>query len=180
MDRVVYYSSHKTLAQNFAEIGSRLFGLHPHWQLAKNDVYRVNFYARNLTEFVRLETPQLLEKIEQMSLGHRRAFLRAFFDDEGTVTFRPEKHWRKVRGYQKDVSLLELIQRLLAQYNIVSSIESMSGSPEIVIRQKESIIRFANEINFSTGAVFRATRSNSYYTKSISKREVLKALIASY
>ncbi len=179
-DQIVYYSSHRSLADRFAREGKAIFSLEPHWFLTREKVYRVHFYSKNLVDFLRERSKVLIQQIMRLGSRQRLEFLRAFFDDEGSVSFRPETSQRVIRGYQKDVSVLRLVASLLAQFEIESNLENLGRSPEITIRGQLNIKKFAQLINFSKGVIFRATRKNSYYSKPIEKRLVLLNLLRSY
>jgi hypothetical protein len=73
---------------------------------------------------------------------------------------------------------LELIQKLLKDFNIESKIDSKYK--EIVISRKESLIRFRNEINFSRGIYINPKRRNSIWKQKLEKREILDKIINSY
>ncbi len=179
-DQAIYYSSHSTLAQKFAENGQILFGLKPRWGRNKDGVLRVHFFSRNLAEFLLARKEMLFKNIGRMERAHQLEFLKAFFNDEGSVTFRAETGKKAVRGYQKNVKILEIVVSLLHGLGIDSKLESLNHSPEIAIRGRENIKKFAQVINFDAGVSFLATRKNSYYSKPIEKRVVLRQLLASY
>jgi|GEM_PF-5247118 len=179
-DQVVYYSSHLKLAQQFANDGQKLFGLVPHWYKTKFHIYRVHFYSKNLVDHLNKSKSSFLEGILKQELDCQIVFLKAFFDDEGSVTYRPKTSKRSVRGYQKDVGILRLISLMLGHLGIDSVLENVNRYPEIAIRGRVNIENFARLINFSHGVSFLATRKNSYYSRPIEKQKVLQALLASY
>ncbi|MCR4306995.1 MAG: LAGLIDADG family homing endonuclease [Candidatus Berkelbacteria bacterium] len=179
-DQAIYYSSHLALARKFAKNGQKLFGLEPRWGKNKDGVWRVHFFSRNLAEFLLSRKEVLLNNIGQMERTHQVEFLKAFFNDEGSVTYRAETGKKAVRGYQKDVGVLGVVATLLQGLGIDSKLESLNHSPGIAIRGQENIERFAQIINFDAGVSFLATRKNSYYAKPIEKRVVLRHLLASY
>lgn len=118
----------------------------------------------------------LMNEISTKDKALKREFLRAFFDDEGCVTFSPAKK-RLVRGYQKDTEVLLLIQKLLADFNIISSVRLPN---EIVISKKSNLKKFQEEINFSRGVRINGKRSNSVWGKSLEKRLLLDRAIKSF
>ena len=179
-DRVVYYSSHLILAEQFASSGRCLFGLKPTWHQTEEGVYRVYFFSKNLVDFLTARRSFLLGNITQMGRSERLAFLKAFFDDEGSVAFRPESGKRVVRGYQKNVEILQLIAELLKGFDIDSRLDNVSRSPELVISCQENIERFSRSIGFSEGVSFLATRKNSYYSQPVEKQAILRRLLRSY
>lgn len=178
-DQAIYYSSHFALAEKFAIDGQKLFGLRPRWGQNSDKVYRVHFFSKNLAEFLLERKSFLLENIGHMKSAHKLEFLKAFFNDEGSVSYRVETGKRAVRGYQKDVYVLEVVASLLKGFGINSKLESLNHSPEIAIRGQENIEKFARIINFDAGVSFLATRKNSYYKKPVEKRALIQ-LLASY
>jgi intein-encoded DNA endonuclease-like protein len=112
-----------------------------------------------------------------MPLDLKREFIRAFFDDEGCMDFRPKNNVRKVRGYQKNMQILRIIKALLADLDITARIVFPN---EVVIVGKENLIRFEREINFSPGVYMNGARSNSRWKKHIEKRELLRRAIESF
>ena len=112
-----------------------------------------------------------------MPLSLKREFLRAVFDDEGCIDYRPKENRRSIRGYQKDVRILRIIKVLLADFRVVAKIVIPN---EVVIVGKENLVRFEGEINFSSGVYLNGNRSNSRWKKHIEKRELLKRAIKSF
>lgn len=179
-DRIVYYSSHLVLAQQFADDGNRLFRLKPRWLITEEGVYRVIFYSRNLVDYVKTQQARLLARERGMNPHEQLILLQAFFDDEGSVAFSIKSGKRKVRGYQKDQRIIRLIRQLLIEHGIEAGTENLNHCPEIVISRRENLERFAEKINFTPGVCFRALRSNSIYRIPTEKREVLKRALDSY
>jgi hypothetical protein len=179
-DHVVYYSSHLSLSKQFAADGQRLFTLQPKRRHTKENVYRVYFYPKNLVDFLLSRKSFLLETVVWMGKAEQLEFLKAFFDDEGSVGFRPEVGKRVVRGYQKDIKTLLLIGQLLKGFGIDSRLENLSYSPEIVISGRKNIEKYYHFISFSKGVTFLAKRINSYYDQPVEKRVILEQLLSSY
>lgn len=108
---------------------------------------------------------------------HKRAFLKAFFDDEGCMDFRPAHNHRIIRGYQKDIDTLRVVQVLLTDLGIPARVKAPN---EVVIVGKSSLTKFQKEIGFSPGVRINGKRSNSIWKRSLEKREILHRAIASY
>lgn len=140
-------------------------------------VSRVSYYNVELSLFLRQKASELVKNIKNMPLLLKREFLRAFFDDEGCMDYRPQSGRRQIRGYQKDVKILKLTRTLLADINIDSRIVKPN---EVVIFGKENLMRFEREINFSPGVYINSSRSNSRWKKHIEKRELLRRAIESF
>ena len=120
---------------------------------------------------------ELLETIARFPKDMRREFLKSFFDDEGCMDFRAKKNLRRIRGYQKKVPVLYLIQELLADFGIDSKVALPN---EVVITGKENLIKFQKEINFSRGVRINGNRPNSIWKQSLEKRVLLERAIDSY
>lgn len=140
-------------------------------------VGRISYYNVALGIYLREKSKRLLIEIRGMSSKCKKAFLLAFFDDEGCMDFRPQKNKRSIRGYQKDVRILKLVKKLLIDLNIESRVVKPN---EVIIVGKENLIRFEREINFSHGVYINGNRSNSRWKKHIEKRELLRRAIESF
>ena len=139
-------------------------------------VKQLRYYYVELGKYLKIKSEELFYYIKTASLEEKRIFLRSFFDDEGCVNIN--KNSRRIRGYQHNLEILELIQKLLKDFNIESKIDSKYK--EIVISRKESLIRFRNEINFSRGIYINPKRRNSIWKQKLEKREILDKIINSY
>lgn len=156
----------------------KVYAFNPHHsQNPHTGVHRIGYYNVALAAYLSLKAAELLKDIRHLPKELRRAFLQSFFDDEGCIDFRPERNHRRVRGYQKNVQILELVSALLSDFGIPSRIQLPN---EVVISGKENLIRFQQEINFSPGIYINGNRSNSIWKKSLEKREILKSAIHSY
>lgn len=139
-------------------------------------VYKSGFYNVELSKYVERKARDLLKEISKMQLSLQRSFLKAFFDDEGSVYFISNR--RAVRGYQHNSKILRLIHQLLKNFGVESKVDVKYH--EITITRKENIARFAKEINFSKGLRINGNRSNSIWKESLEKRELLRRALASY
>ncbi len=142
----------------------------------KTEVHSTGYYNVALAKHLREKAEELVREISRLSLNHKREFLRAFFDDEGCMDFAPPK-LRRVRGYQKDVAILELVKELLADFGIEGRVVAPN---EVVIRGKENLIRFEREIGFSSGVAINGNRSNSRWKESLEKQDLLRRAITSF
>lgn len=140
-------------------------------------VARISYFNVALGSYVKVKAEELLSGIIKMPKSFKREFLRAFFDDEGCVDFRPERSLRRIRGYQKNVMILDIIQELLASFDIVASIQLPN---EVVVTGRENLLRFQKEINFSPGVKINGSRSNSLWRKHLQKRTILQNAISSF
>ncbi len=139
-------------------------------------VYKIAFHNVELESFFRNKERELVKNIQGMDRELQQVFLRAFFDDEGSVYFIGNR--RAVRGYQHNSKILNLIQRILKNFNIQSKVDKKYN--EITITRRENIERFARKINFSAGVCVNGNRSNSIWKQSFEKRTILKKALASY
>ncbi len=140
-------------------------------------VWRISYHNVALAIYMKDRVRKLLQDVHNLPLDLKIEFVRAFFDDEGCIDYRPEKNRRSIRGYQKDVSILKLVHAVLADISIDSHVVQPN---EVVITGKENLMRFEREINFSSGVYMNGNRSNSRWKKHIEKRELLKQAIKSF
>ena len=140
-------------------------------------VHRISYHNVALSAFLKEKATELTENIGAFPLSYQREFLRAFFDDEGCMDIRLTINLRRIRGYQKDQKVLELVQTLLGNFAIESRLRRPN---EIVITGKESLKKFQKEINFSRGVRLNPNRTNSIWKKDIEKRELLDMAIRSF
>lgn len=140
-------------------------------------VLRIAYYNVALGDYAKKKSQELLTRIPVMDRELKREFLRSFFDDEGCIDFRPDDNSRRIRGYQKDIRILKIIQPLLKDFKIISHIQAPN---EVVISGKENLTRFQKEINFSPEIRINGNRSNSIWKEHLEKRELLARAITSY
>ena len=139
-------------------------------------VYKIAFHNVELEALMRDKEIELTENISHMGKELQRAFLRAFFDDEGSVYFTGKR--RAVRGFQYNSKILNLVQLLLRGFGIESVVDTKYN--EMTITRQENIRRFEKEINFTKGVCVNGSRSNSVWKQSLEKRELLRRALASY
>ena len=140
-------------------------------------VNRISYFNVALSAYFKEKSINLIEHVVSMPINLKREFLKAFFDDEGCMDFRPKRNLRRVRGYQKDNRILYIVQKLLLDFKILSKIQKPN---EIVIGGKENLERFRKQINFSQGVRINGNRSNSIWKKSLEKRVLLDQAIKSF
>ncbi len=174
----VYNNRSLALIQHVEKLMQSLYSFEPRqWLNQLTGVLRISYHNVALSAYMREKTLNLLKEVGGLSMECKRAFLKAFFDDEGCMDFRPAIHHRQVRGYQKDVPILVLVQRLLNDFDIPARVVKPN---EVVIVGKENLMRFDREINFSPGVYMNGNRSNSRWKKHVEKRALLKQAIASF
>lgn len=176
-DSVNYYSSHKTLVDAFAHDGELLLGRSAYRYVSKYQIFRASYFSKNLVDFVAGTKHKFFNEVANMSAEGKIEFLKAFFDDEGTITYIPESNKKLVRGYQKDLHVIEVVKDALLSLGIQAGIENKNFLPEVVIRGKANLMRYQKLINFSNGVSFLAKRKNSRYEKPIEKRLILKQAV---
>ncbi len=140
-------------------------------------VFRICYFNVAFAVYIKEKSEELLRNIRYSPKKLKREFLKSFFDDEGCMDFRPLKNLRRIRGYQKNVSVLHLVQNLLMDFGISSNVKQPN---EVVITGKTNLAKFQKEINFSSGVRINGKRSNSIWKKSIEKRELLRRALVSY
>lgn len=141
-----------------------------------NGVKRVAYHHCEIAYFLRQKADELLVYIISALTDHQISFLKAFFDDEGCVTF--EKKKRIVRGYQKSPDILKVVQGILKDFKIESKVDGKYFA--IIIGKRNNLLKFQQLINFSPGLRVNGNRSNSIWKKDLEKREILKMATDSY
>lgn len=140
-------------------------------------VTRICYFNVAFSAYIAEKARLLLSEIHTLPAEYKREFLRAFFDDEGCMDFRPHINHRKVRGYQKNVEILHIVRKLLTDFDIASKFKLPN---EVEIIGKENLEKFQKEIGFSPGVRINGKRSNSIWKQSLEKREILRRAIESY
>lgn len=148
-----------------------------YWFNPLTGVHRISYYNVALRTYLGDKAKALLKDIRTLSPECKNAFLKAFFDDEGCMDFRPATNHRSVRGYQKNVSVLTTVQSLLHDLGIESRVVLPN---EVQIVGKDNLVRFEQKVNFSPGIYMNGNRSNSRWKRHIEKRQLLRQAIESY
>jgi len=144
---------------------------------AQTGVRRISYHNVALSSYLKRKSFEILNDVTSLPLESKRAFVRAFFDDEGCMDFRPAENRRMIRGYQKDTRILFLVRKLLEEFDVSSRVK---GPNEIIVVGKENLKKFEREINFSPGVRINGNRTNSRWKKHVEKRELLRRAIASF
>jgi hypothetical protein len=140
-------------------------------------VRRISYHNVALGAYLQRRAAHLMREARRLPVPCKKAFLQAFFDDEGCMDYRPQENRRRIRGYQKNVNILVTVRWLLGDLGIESRVIHPN---EVVIAGKENLSRFEKEINFSKGVYMNGNRANSRWKKHVEKRELLRMAIASY
>ncbi len=143
----------------------------------KTGVSRIAYHNVSLCIYLKIKSRELLKDIYLLSKSLKREFIKAFFDDEGCIDFRPRRNLRQIRGYQKNIDILILMQVLLAEFGIQAKVIQPN---EVVITRKENLKKFQEEINFSPGVRLNGERSNSIWKKPLEKQFLLAQAIESF
>lgn len=175
---ILYYNRSCVLINNFRNKMANIYNGKPRTYTSYNGVKRVVYHNVELVGFLKQKSGELIENIYTLSHECQREFLKAFFDDEGSVDFRLKYKKRRIRGYQYNEKILRLVNRLLKNFGINSCIDNRFN--EITITREKDIRKFAMKINFSKGLKINGKRSNSVWKKDLEKRKILENLIASY
>ena len=175
--KCVYNNRSEALIERVKMLLNQWYDFEPkRYENLMTGVHRISYHNVALAIFLHEKSQELLSRILTMPLDFKREFIRAFFDDEGCMDFRLPGH-RRVRGYQKDIRILQIIKVLLADLGIKARIQLPN---EVVIIGKENLLRFEQEINFSHGVYINGKRSNSRWKKDLEKRAILRMAIESY
>lgn len=175
---ILYHNRSEALLKNFRDKMNEVCFFLPKRYNDRSGVSRVAYHNVELVPFFKNKVRILGREITGLPKEFKRQFLKAFFDDEGSIDFRPALHIRRVRGYQHYKRRLLLIQELLADFKISSYVDSRFF--EIIISGKNNLETFKNEIDFSPGIKVNGDRSNSIWKKSPEKRRILAAALNSY
>lgn len=147
------------------------------WKNEATGVNRISYHNVALANYLNQKAGFMLKEIDGLPKKLKKEFIKAFFNDEGCMDFRPKRNLRQIRGYQKNISSLLLIQALLKDFSIDSKVVRPN---EIVISKKDNLLRFRKEINFSEGVKLNENRSNSIWKKPLEKSMLLNMAIASF
>jgi len=173
----IYHNRNMVLINRVSALMKKVFHLRPYnWLNKETGVYRISYHYVELADYMRNKAQELGQSIETASLPEKKIFLKAFFDDEGSVKWRRKQ--RLVRGFQYNLEILKLVQKLLRDFNIESKIDEKYN--EIVVSRKSNLIKFRNKINFSKGIYINPNRKNSIWKRRLEKREILDKIINSY
>jgi len=176
-DGCLYYSKDKFQILHLRKLVERIFDIKPLCRIRDNGVKMLAFYNVELASYIKSRKRQIFHYIKNGApKSQKRVFLQAFFDDEGNIYYK--KDTRRVRGYQDAPLILQLIRKLLKEFDIRSSI-NRKGS-EIEISGRGNLEKFAKEINFSRRIYMNPDRENSIWNKRIAKRKILELAIQSY
>ena len=173
----IYQNRNVFLMNSMRRSMENVFNLTPYYRFyEETGVHRISYHYIELSDYFRKKAEKLKSYIKNTSLSEKRIFLRVFFDDEGCVYWWRKA--RKIRGFQHNLEILELIQKLLKDFEIESKIDKKYK--EIIISRKENLIKFRDKINFSKGVYINPDRKNSIWKKKLEKREILNKIIDSY
>ena len=176
-----YASSHEVLVNRVINLmQNQVYPYEP--KIDKSDktgVTKVSFYNVELGTYMRKKQQGLLDGVAELSSDNQLKFLTAFFDDEGCVEHREEYNIRRVRGYQDNMDILEIVQKLLSNFDVDATIRENTCN-EIVISHRKDLRAFQEKINFSPGVKLNSDRANSVWNESLEKREILARAIDSY
>jgi intein/homing endonuclease len=176
--RCYYNNRSKVLVERVEKIMIHIYDFPPKIFTDRvSGVYKIRYYNVALGNFLYTKAIELQENIVRLHKDGQREYLRAFFDDEGCMDYRPVRNLRQVRGYQNDRVVLKLVQQLLQNFDINSKLQ---GTNEVVINGKENLKRFQEEINFSKGVCPNPNRTNSLRKDIIEKRTLLDQAIKSF
>ena len=176
--KCIYNNRSRSLTDRVEQLAHQVYDFPAKISIDKSSgVRRVQYFNVELADFLYKKAIEIIEIIILRPSVDQREFLRAFFDDEGCMDFRPKESLRRIRGYQKDRKILKLVQNLLLNFDIESKLQ---GKNEVVIRGKDNLQKFQQEINFSKGVRLNPNRSNSTWKKNIEKRKLLDMAIKSF
>lgn len=176
--RCRYHNRSRTLVERVEQLMRLIYEYPPKKTVdSLSGVITLGFYNVALQAYLYERSQDLITNIVSLPQELQKEFLRAFFDDEGCMDYRMLINKRMIRGYQDDRQILLLVEDLLGNFGIESTLQ---GRNEVVIRGKENLIKFRDEINFSKGVSINPNRTNSIWKKNIEKRVLLDMAIESF
>ena len=174
----VYFNRNLPLVKHVENCMRKIYAYEPrHWQDKLTGVHRISYFNVSLVIYLKEKATNLLANIHKMPIELKKEFIRSFFDDEGCMDFRQSSNLRQIRGYQKNVEILDIIQRTLTDLGIASTVVPPN---EVKIVGRENLLKFQKEINFSPGVRINGDRPNSVWKQHLEKREILRRAIESY
>lgn len=171
-----YYNRSQSLIDEQRGRVAKFFGLKGKILPQSTDVTRLDYYSIELVKYLLEARSKLFTNILHMNREIQRGFLQAFFDDEGSIDFGGTAAVRRVRGYQKDFRILQIILQLLKKFHIDSKIDVITKC--VTISRLSNLQRFQKEVNFSSGISMNPMRKNSRHRTKIEKRELLKLALS--
>lgn len=176
--RCAYNNRSDTLIARVAGLMRIVYDFEPkQYKNKTTGVRRISYNNVVLGAYMSNKSKELLRDIKTQPQNLKREFVRAFFDDEGCVDYRPNENRRSVRGYQKDVRILKILKTVLRDFDITARIVLPN---EIIIVGKDNLVRFEQTINFSSGVCINGNRLNSRWKKHLEKRQILRMAIESF
>ncbi|NCO62060.1 hypothetical protein GW879_01230 [Candidatus Kaiserbacteria bacterium] len=173
----IYHNRNKVLINQVAKLMMNVFRLQPYkWLNKETGVHRISYHYVELADYMKRKAQDLKKYIKTATLPEKEIFLKSFFADEGCAYKRGNK--RLVRGFQNNLEILNLVQKLLKDFEIESKIDEKYK--EIIISRKSNLIKFRDKINFSKGIYINPNRKNSIWKQKLEKREILNQIINSY
>jgi hypothetical protein len=170
--RCVYNNRSAALLDRVEKLMNSIYSFEPkRYMDSVTGVVKLAYFNVALSNYLQIKSRELMVAVQTLPGEEQGAFLKAFFDDEGCMTFNLKSGKRQVRGYQKDTDVLVLVQKLLHNKGVISRVVPPN---EVVISGKENLLKFQAEINFSAGVCVNGNRSNSVWKESIEKRELLQ------
>ncbi len=176
-DGCIYYSKDEYQINHLKKLIYKLFRCRPRIQSRDNGVYGLSIYNVEFADYINKRKHKLLSYLNNgASQLRKKIFLKAFFDDEGSVFFKADK--RRVRGSQKSYLILENVRNLLFSFGIKGRINK--EAVYIEISERNNLAKFFKKINFSPEIYINPFRKNGIWKRRISKREILTLLLKSY
>ena len=181
---VRYFNKNRVLIQEFIDDMKAVYGLEPNSQTIKNGVTTIEFYNLALTEDLLSYTPSYSTndsraKVPTAIITSRgsviREFLRAFWDDEGTVGFYPRAGRFYLRGRCKSESIRRDLVKLHRKLGI--KVKEENGGV-IIQNDLHSFKKFLKKVGFTPGV--KVCEGNQVYPprwEGYEKNHLLKDII---
>lgn len=115
--RCVYHNRNLALINRVKILFKDIFNLKPvHLFYKESGVHRISYFYVELANYFQNKSSQLKKYIVTSSLEKKKLFLKAFFDDEGSIRFDKKWNKREVGGFQYNLEILKLVQKLLKDF----------------------------------------------------------------
>jgi hypothetical protein len=176
-DSCIYYSKDKYQISHMKQLVERMLKASPKIKLRDNGVYGLVCYNVELANYIQTRKGKVLDYLNNgASMLEKKTFLRAFFDDEGSVFYKGDK--KRVRGYQKSGLILGYVKNLLSELDIAGRVNK--NSTNIEISGRDNLAKFSKEVNFSPRIYINPNRKNGIWKRRVSKARILNLLLDSY
>ena len=109
-DGFVYCGRNLSQIQRMSKLIKNVFGLESHYRKNENEVIKSTNFSVNLYKYISRKKKELLQILPKAPIEIKLAFLKAFFDDEGTVATSNLKFYSHNKKLLQDLMGLILLK----------------------------------------------------------------------